>query len=350
MFDYKNICLEVTRECNENCEFCMRGEPEPVVMSAYTISRIFSETKHIRQLTITGGEPSLCPEVIRSITKYAKNNKSRIAAFFCSTNAVVHSQDFVNALSELYEYCYDKGMCTLTVSVDQFHKHTDKNALEKYRQLPFYKPVNEVGELPKAKILSEGRAAENGIGGFSITPKEYIYDYVLDGFTYHIGDRIYVNANGDVMLDADLSYAAQETARIGNINNVDMYYILKEHFFKIPPEWCAQTRKTIYKIFLDCDAHTIDCNSLQDTKYYDYVHSAIVAYHNILHNAQYLTMELSDFLPKDNKLVFEELPAEKDLCIGTKISFVSSTYIEPKTVIIKLVKCPIEGDCRYGRQ
>ena len=61
---FKNLMLEITRQCGMNCDHCMRGEAEDVDMEYDVIYTICEKATHIEQLSITGGEPSLAPEKI----------------------------------------------------------------------------------------------------------------------------------------------------------------------------------------------------------------------------------------------------------------------------------------------
>ena len=68
---FKNLMLEVTRKCNMQCAYCMRGESQNVSMDSDTVRNVFQNVSRIEQLTLTGGEPSLAPDVLLWIVYYA---------------------------------------------------------------------------------------------------------------------------------------------------------------------------------------------------------------------------------------------------------------------------------------
>ena len=223
---FKNLMIEVTRKCNMACAHCMRGEQQDKTMSIDTIQKLLENVCEIKQLSITGGEPSLAPDTIRWFAYFSKSCGIKIGSFFCATNAGEYSRDFVDALNELYTYCDDPDKCILTISTDQFHSKADPIALSEYRNLPYYSPEKEKGFLPKGKILLEGKAAENNLGRFSKPVAEHIYDFDMHGWYLYIGDRIYINALGDVLIDPDLSYLNQMNENIGNIWEIPFDEIL----------------------------------------------------------------------------------------------------------------------------
>ena len=155
-------------------------------------------------------------------------------------NAGEYSKEFVDALNGLYTVCTAPDKCILTISTDQYHSEADPKALSEYRKLSYYSTEKEKGFLPKGNILLEGRAAENNLGRFSKPFTEHIYDFDMHGWNMHIGDRIYINALGDVLLDPDLSYLNQTDENIGK-------YISQEELNRISGVG-AFAFNTIYKL------------------------------------------------------------------------------------------------------
>lgn len=282
ILNLKHLLLEVTRKCNMACRHCMRGDAEELSIDYAVIDRIFQDTRHIEHLCLTGGEPSLVPHVISEIVYRAGIWRCTIGSFFCATNAKVYSQPFVNALTELYRYCTNEKRCVLTATIDQFHEEADSQALELYRMLPYYHPIYEHGQIPPYSILEEGRARENGTGQVKIPIKGYVYDADYTGFRCTFGDSIYINAKGNVLLNADLSYKSQTEFSIGNLNNDDLPHILMTALY-IPR---FQNGTQVFRISCKSDAGTIAPVEIVDKRYFIGENAAMGAFQQMIHNLQ----------------------------------------------------------------
>lgn len=275
-----HLLLEVTRKCNMSCRHCMRGDAEDVSLDYTVIDRIFQDTRYIGHLCLTGGEPSLEPYVIREILYRARRWDCRIGSFFCATNAKVYSPEFADALTELYFYCTDKGKCVLTVTSDQFHEVADPEALNSYRVLPYYRPVYEHKQIAPYFILDEGRAKENEIGRSKIPIKGLLYDVKFRSFDFTCGDAVYINAKGDVLLNADLSYKSQNEFHIGNLLKYGLPHILLIAMYS-----CRFSRgEQIFRISCQAEAGTIAPVKIEDERYYGDESAVLSAYHQMIHN------------------------------------------------------------------
>lgn len=275
-----HLLLEVTRKCNMSCRHCMRGNSEDVSLDYTVIDRIFQDTRYIEHLCLTGGEPSLAPYVIRTILYRARRWDCRIGSFFCATNAKAYSPEFSDALTELYFYCTDKDKCTLTVTTDQFHEVADPEALKSYRELPYYRPVYEHKHISPYFILDEGRAKENGIGRSEIPIKGLLYDISFHGYDFTCGDTVYINAKGDVLLNADLSYKSQNEFRIGNLLEDDLPHILLTAMYSFR----FSRGEQVFRISCQADAGTIAPMKIEDERYYIDESRALGAFHKMIHN------------------------------------------------------------------
>ena len=347
-FNFKNLMLCITHDCNGECAFCMRGEPQKIYMTASVLDKLFSQISYVEHLGITGGEPSLCPAGIKCITYYAKKYGCKIGSFFCATNGLTYSNEFLEALDELYFYCQDKQRCELTISIDQFHKQPCEKAVREYEKLPYYSTSKKQGVITKAKILSEGRAKANGLGRYSNPPENKIYDYNLNAFDINIGDRVFINAHGDVVLDADLSYENQSERKIGNICDEELYNILRDCFYKIPDHWFVDSVKSFYRIVLKGDINTLRIEPLEEDSYYELPQEASVTYRSILRNIRMYPMDsMEKTIPNDLELVYEELPVVDNRCIGTKIYYKSSTIEEGRAVTVEVIRCPLTKGIIY---
>ena len=348
--NFKNLVLEVTRKCNMQCAHCMRGDAEDVDMSTDTLQKLFEQIGDIEHLCITGGEPSLNPTAIHYIAYFARTTLCNIGSFFCSTNAKEYSPEFVKALNELYMMCDQKEECTLTVSIDQFHAPADEYALKMYRGLPYYKGTKEKGFISRGYILSEGRANENNLGRFSMPFSEHLYDVSFHGIRMNVGDRIYVNALGDILLDADLSYKNQENERIGNVMEDPLYCLFTSNYFEIPDHWFEKGKKCFYCVHIHADANTISGTEEDSRVYYTEPQKASSAYQSALTNIRITPVSPKySKIPDDLKMTFAPLEVEDDRCIGTKIRYSLPEDKRERYVTIEILRCPLEEGYYDGK-
>lgn len=343
------LILAITHNCNSECSFCMRGKSQKLNMSMHIIDKIFSQINRVEHLVISGGEPSLYPEGIKAIVHYLKSYKCKIGDFFCATNAFEYSEEFVKAIKELYSLCKNKKGCKLSVSIDQFHKPADAIALKKYRKLSFYSSEKEKNVILNSEILSEGNAKLCGIGRYAMPEKTCIYDYSLKGFYLNVGDRIFINAYGNVVLDADLSYENQAERKIGNVIQSELYNILKEHLYKIPEHWFGDGKKAFYKVSIKADGDTFFKSEVEEINYCELPQEAAAFYQYFIMFLRIIPMEPKKrTVPDDLELIYEDLPIEGDRCIGTKIYYKSSTISENTAVTIEVIRCPLTEGILYG--
>lgn len=345
LIDFECLTLEITRRCGMKCAHCMRGEAQDVQINFDVIQNLCKKVGRIEHLNITGGEPSLEPTALKYLVFYLKSYNCRIGNFFCATNAQKYSKEFADALTELYHYCEQPELCMLTISIDQFHSDADPLALTEYRKLPFYNPINEKGNIPKSNILDEGRANDNGIGMFSMPINPYIYDLKLDGFHAKVGDRLYINVFGDLLLDADMSYKTQESESIGNILSQSLLEIIMANTFKIPDHWHEPEAQEIYCIHVTTDEDIFIKGAFEDRRFFPTAREALAAYHRIIHNIHVtpINPDIGE-VPDGLKLVTEGLDENSTRCIGMKINYVMPDEATHKTVVIEVLRCPLGGN------
>ena len=305
LITFKRLILELTRQCNMRCAHCMRGEPEDKTIGTGILERLFREVRHIEHLGLTSGEPALVPEQIQWIVHLAKRWGCTIGHFFCATNGKAYSPAFTEALEKLYRYCIQKDQCTLSISFDQFHEPADPKAVEKYSRLPFYKPVNERRTLAPNEILSEGRAKENGLGLTALPDQRWLYEYSLKGFHMECGDIVYLNTDGDVLLNPDISYRNQKEKRIGNVLNENLPHILVTHLYTVKLE----PQKYAFSLHLHADPGTVADKAIDDIRYYRQEEQVMAAYANGLHNIHITPVHpASAGIPSELLLTAAELP------------------------------------------
>jgi len=210
------------------CPHCLRGVAQPVNMPNEVINRITNSVDHIMEVTFTGGEPSLNGAAINHLRWSAHFNQCCLDRFWLTVNARFFKQDFYDALLDLYAVCSFQDECTLTISGDQYHGKQSGKAVKMYSDLPFFSDSWQRRRIDDDQLLDEGMARRNGFGRRElINIPTHITDYDLVGDSLYIGDMVYINAKGDVLLCCDLSYARQKKHVIGNVLTEPLGTILR---------------------------------------------------------------------------------------------------------------------------
>lgn len=197
-----NIVIEITRKCNMSCDHCLRGEPENMVIDVDYVNQLFSQVESIGTLTITGGEPSLHPEIIMDIVDLARSYGIEINNFYMVTNGKKVTGEFLMAVTKLWAYCSDNEVSTLAVSGDLYHDELKNSTINKLRAFSFFN-IREEGQSYDNMVISEGRG-ENYYGNKEVSFSEFTIedDYISDSY-------LYLNCEGNLLGACDLSYESQ---------------------------------------------------------------------------------------------------------------------------------------------
>jgi organic radical activating enzyme len=245
-----DMVFEVTRRCNLRCSHCMRGCSQQVDMDAQTIHNALRDVESIGCLTITGGEPSLKPEIIHQIWQELLWQKVDVEYFYIVTNA--HStrgrREFLRELDRLYEWSSEKEMCSLVVSQDQYHRwahepnfkyYTDEYFYDEDTGEEFYRPYIHLESRREDiyKVINEGLAEQFQLGSEDPRP-QHPWDVSYWNENMHVsgsehGQTVYISANGNVTSCCDMSYKRIDKERKGNVNeeslsNIILGYCVKE--------------------------------------------------------------------------------------------------------------------------
>ena len=225
------LCIELTRRCNMQCPHCLRGCAQNIDINTSIIRKALSSFSSITSLVLTGGEPSLVPDLIKYTVDYVISHKIDLGGIYVVINGKVFSQKLVNSMRKAYNYAYEKEMCGLCVSEDPFHSEIAYENYMRYSDEIFYRTDKVSPDLDRY-LINEGMAYENGIGVRNLIPHtEISSEYIeIDGDEIRIvDDLIYVSAIGNVLLDCDLSYENQDFYAIGNLDQSDLIDIVMAH-------------------------------------------------------------------------------------------------------------------------
>lgn len=238
MLNIYNMVLEITRRCNMSCAHCLRGASQRLDMSYSTLWNAFKDVDHISTLTISGGEPSMKPDIINNIWSIIVNRGITLGGFYVVTNAksTYRRNEFLKYLDRLYERCDEKEMCSLVVSEDQFHtelrtpkmKGFDlvKDDFDEYSwyDREYFHPGDRKGSIDF--VLSEGRALETGV---ATSPAKLQKPWSVSRYDGEIrveDDVVYISANGNVTSCCDMSYKRIDAEAQGNVNTDSLENII----------------------------------------------------------------------------------------------------------------------------
>ena len=226
----ENLVLELTRRCNMKCPHCLRGDCQNYDMTFETAKTAIDRFEFIEQITFSGGEPTLCGDIVCKIVDYIIENNVKLYGFYMASNGLNVNMQIMIALAKLYGYInqdYDaEETCFFDISVDQYHEIISK--LNK-RVLDAFRFVNYRGEIPDGRLINEGRAYENGIGARYMNHKEEfnILDEDYNGSDLY--NLVYVNAKGNITPCCDLSYKSQDSLPLVNISEGEFNILAKRY-------------------------------------------------------------------------------------------------------------------------
>jgi len=201
-YSIDNLIIEVTRRCNLKCLHCLRGDAQDKDIDDKYIEGLFQKLEYISFLTITGGEPSLVPDKIRTIIRLAKKYKVGIGNFYIATNGIKVPDRFLFAILRLWTYCDDNEVTAVEISNDGYHnwrKVDDKILAFGFARMKFEQDGTKDFSLIQEgnAYLKLGKGRENPIHGFTVE------DERIDG-------ELYLNCKGNILSNCDLSYYRQD--------------------------------------------------------------------------------------------------------------------------------------------
>ena len=97
------LCLELTRQCNLACAHCARGEAQDAVIKREYIDRVLDQIDYMDQLTLTGGEPSLHPDLIEYVVDGIIRRGIRVRNLDMAINGTVRDERIAVSLDKMAE-------------------------------------------------------------------------------------------------------------------------------------------------------------------------------------------------------------------------------------------------------
>ena len=250
---YMNIMLEITRRCNLKCEHCMRGDAQNLDMSGEIMEKLFSQVDSVFQISLTGGEPFIAPDVIEKMVAIIIARKVKVWRCTTVENGTILDERgirCIKALNRLGEYIKNevwvmtdeeqlkdvKKPIGVSISNSNFHANDVEKAIEFYKQYASdYVEVDDQGEWEsdvkdkdgnilkikntknsKRWIKKEGRATTNIQGANSITDT-YCVEFFHKDDKAGVETGIQICANGNVVIMEPMSFDSMDNKNMGNI-------------------------------------------------------------------------------------------------------------------------------------
>jgi len=205
------LVIEVTRRCNMSCLHCLRGEQENIDMNIKYVDELFSKIDRVSTLTLTGGEPSLVPDIIGQVLDSANRNNVEISCFYLVTNGKKITVEFMTVLLRMYMESYDdyggQEMPLLQLSEDKYHDEIDRENRRLLKGLSFFSLRKD--EMNDDSLINQGRAIDNYPCYKELKPDEFVLQYD-DSEIFVEEGIIYLNCNGWLIRGCDWSYESQD--------------------------------------------------------------------------------------------------------------------------------------------
>lgn len=231
----KEMMLEVTRRCNQNCEHCMRGSGEALDADPALFENMFDGIEEIGMIIFTGGEPSLNIDYMNAVLDYCQKSYIKIGSIYTVTNGLANQAILVQVMDKWLDYCISvtdspnreeylrKYFFRISCSVDEFHKEIDPGWYSFFTRTGYYDDSKEVSYCDYQCLIESGNVilnkldeSEEYITGIS---GEDILKFTLKNGVY---DVIYVSTNGHIYSGCNFSYEDYDGYKFAN-NDLSLY-------------------------------------------------------------------------------------------------------------------------------
>lgn len=249
----QSLVIETTRECNMCCAHCLRGEQQDLTMPNDILEKTFRDITYLSELTFSGGEPSLAPEVLTKTLDICKREDICVESFYVATNGkhVSKNPEFLHALTDWSVFTKPndiEGISGIALSRDPWHeeisdkdlaalqtfacfRNHDKNLMEHENNLYRYPYLINEGRALNLTSVYPVRNSESYIERLSEGDAGFInvtYDKTSKKIETFISDQpIYIAANGNVSIGCNDSYNDPKNV-IGNLYTQSLWTILQK--------------------------------------------------------------------------------------------------------------------------
>lgn len=103
----QELIFEVTRKCNLECIHCFCGESENLDLSNEIIDKVLEQVRWTKNISLTGGEPMLAPQIVEHIVNEIIENRIKLLAFNCVVNGTIMDEraiSFIHSFNKMATY------------------------------------------------------------------------------------------------------------------------------------------------------------------------------------------------------------------------------------------------------
>lgn len=214
---YHDVCIEVTRRCNMSCPHCLRGDAQNIDLDTDLADNFLRNfrNKNIISLLFTGGEPTLCPEIIDFCLSKCLEYQINIKSIDMVTNGKGISKTFIRMIEKWVSLGFNFYFC---VSFDDYHEPLSDQDISRLNEL------KELGCVVGTKalnaeskdLLNLGKARINGIGVDTVKRTFQVCGYYNYLF---VESTIVLTCKGDVLFCCDYEYDNIEDVRLCSYND-----------------------------------------------------------------------------------------------------------------------------------
>ena len=226
-----NFVIEITRKCNLACAHCLRGTAQCKDMNPEILRQFLTDNDitYISTVSFTGGEPTLNLPFFDDFINICNELDVGVGSFYIVVNGVKVPDEFIITVAKLYAFCDDNEISQVQVSQSEYYLNQDDREISKLKCFKFFERRTT---SEKKYLIREGNA-ETLLSGTHYgrradiegACKEFIDEWD-DEDNDRIYGTVYLNCNGDILPDCDLSYDSQNNYSLGNVDDVTLVEII----------------------------------------------------------------------------------------------------------------------------
>lgn len=298
---YKTIIFEITRKCNLHCTFCGRGDPQNISITKEIIDKAMTELKgaYINQIGISGGEPTVEPEMLIYLIDSIISHKLLVKEVFMFTNGLIFDFNVANAFKRLIKYLkqiepnikdskdfYEKeyelvninGKCNakVEITISDWRHGTDRRKLIVTKNLydnainddDFVSAIQSEVNKELNVISLEGNALKNyrqllpsSVDLKDIRIVDNNYSFITKGLNdiVSVEKSISISSNGNVFVGGIMSYKNADKKPICNILDCkgDLLSYIDTFCWENPIDFKARDFRAKSKAVEFCKSHNI---------------------------------------------------------------------------------------------
>ncbi|MCI5856291.1 MAG: radical SAM protein [Agathobacter sp.] len=185
--NYNSLAIEITRKCSLNCAHCCysggintKADIDIEKFSSFVSG--LTDDKNIMAISLTGGEPFYCFNLLKACVEVAHNNKFQVGV----VTSGVWASSYKHAIERIQEL-KNCGLNMITVSLDEYHlKYVKKDCILN---------LAKAARICKVEISIQVAVLNNSELGCIFNGLQQILPYIHVEFikTYPVGNAVNIN-------------------------------------------------------------------------------------------------------------------------------------------------------------